>query len=127
MRERLELDRFAVLDFLPNLLLKLTSPSFRNPRTQESIKEITKKQNRRHPFVIQDGEEKDQADDKKTRQGSRRPPGDCFETWIAQSRKHHDGKKKQEWWEYPFPSANLVFLFAKPPKHKERDGCDQSR
>src|SRR6266699_2951043 len=46
----------------PDLLFNLTAPAFGNPRTQEPVKQINQKQNRRHPFVVQGGEEHDEND-----------------------------------------------------------------
>ena len=75
----------AVLAFLANLLFDLASPPLRNPRAQESVKQIDEEQNRRHPFVVQRGEEQDENDGGKSRKRSGRPPGDRLETRIAQA------------------------------------------
>jgi hypothetical protein len=53
--------------FFADFFLKFTSPPFRDPRAKKSVEQIYQEQNSRHPLVIQDGEEKDQADDKKPR------------------------------------------------------------
>src|SRR6266513_56511 len=86
----LQFDGFAVLPLFPNLLFNLTPPAFRNPRTQEPVKQINQKQNRWHPFVVQGGEEHDENDGSKSRKRASRAPGNGFETRIAQSAEHHD-------------------------------------
>src|SRR5437660_7409974 len=114
----LQFDRFAVLVFFPDLLFNLAPPAFGNPRTEEPIKQIDKKQNCRHPFVVQGGEEHNENDGSKSRKRSRRAPGDGFETRIAQAAEHHDGKKKHQRWKHPFPATNLMVAFTQPPKHE---------
>src|SRR2546429_8295551 len=97
----LQFDGFAVLALFPDFLFDLAPPAFRNPRAQESVKQINKKQNRWHPFVIQGGEEHNENDGGKSRKRASGAPGDGFETWITQADKNHDGKKKHQRRKHP--------------------------
>src|SRR5205814_8382026 len=68
----------------------------RQPRTQHTVKQVGQEQNRWHPFIIQHGENKNNDDDKKTRNRFLRLPIDCLEAGILKPAEHRSEEHTSE-------------------------------
>src|SRR5207249_5306745 len=91
----------------------------------KSVKQISKEQDRRHPFIIHHGKDEDETDNKKPRDRFFRLPIKRLETRILETAEHHKGKKKHERWQNELPIAEVMFAFGQP-EQEESDGCDET-
>src|SRR5438034_479001 len=72
------------------------SPVAREPGPEKSVEQVAQEKDRRHPFIIHHGEDKDDADNKKPWNRFLRLPIHCLEARILELAKHHEGEKEQQ-------------------------------
>src|SRR6267143_1681951 len=82
--------------FFADFFFDLASPFAREPRPQKTVKQISEKQDSRHPFIIKHRDSHNQDDEEESGNRFRRFPIDCLETGIFESAEHHEGKEKKE-------------------------------
>src|SRR5437773_8701616 len=111
--------------FFAYFFFDFAPPYARQPGPQHSVKQINQEQHRRHPFIIHDGENQYETDNKKTRDRFFRLPIHRLEARILEPAEHHKGEKKHERRQNEFPVAEMMFAFGQP-EQKKSDGCDEA-
>src|SRR5229473_3464345 len=100
--------------FFADLFFNLTTPFARKPWPKEAVKQISEKEDRRHPFVIHRRKDEDEENNQKSRNGFFRFPIDRLETGVLETAEHHEGKEEQEGRQNEFPFAEMVLAFSQP-------------
>src|SRR5206468_9840695 len=100
--------------FFADLLFDSASPLAGEPGTEHSVEQIGKKQDRRHPFVIQHGKNENKDNDKKAWDRFLRLPIDRLEARILKPAEHHEGEKEQQRRQHEAPTAEMMFTLRKP-------------
>src|SRR6202011_3541260 len=88
---------------------------------QKSIEQVSQEKHGRHPFVIHDRENEDNADDKKTRNRFGSSPIDGLEARILKAAEHHEREKKHERRQDEFPFPEVMFALCQPEQKRVID------
>src|ERR1700730_9614236 len=112
-------------DLFADLLFKSPPPFARQPGAYKSVEQITEKQYRRHPFVVEPGKHENENDDEETRDRFFGFPIQRLETGILEAAEHHEREKEHQRRQNEFPLAEIMFALCQP-KHEERDGGNET-
>ncbi len=95
--------------------------------SEEAVEEVGDEDDEWHPLVIPDGEEDEEGDDEKLRDGAGGTPGEAFEARVSEFAEHHPGEEDHQDGERPFGFSEDDVFFIDPEEEKGQGSDEPGR